>query len=649
MKNAFILVGLITSSLALGQTAPVPAQPTLLQTPLLPQAGETFRLSLVVPAGTTAANAPELSLRGAQNFQRNVKAARVTGTVATYEVSLPQNGFYDVQVAGQPAQRIRVGTDKDRLQSPILSLNFDGPAPLADLSGFGHDGKAIGTVKFPAGKVGKGLAFENEQSYVEFARTAALETPTQQLTMSIWVKPNDERGYSDFFTKGDWNVIKTDAKNGSIDFFTGGWRRGENEVAQPKDWVGQWHHLVGVVQGDTSRLYIDGKLVKEIDVEGELKPTAFPWNLGRNAEEPKGRGFSGTLDDVRIYPFALTTNEVETLYRTSGTAATAPTNAAAPAPAPATPQSASATAAQAAPTAPANAAPQTQPTLSQLPLLPKTGEKVTFSLVLPNGTATSQAPTLEISGAAGFKQSLKALAVTEGVARYEVTFNKNGFYDLRVPNQPVQRIKVGAERSPILSLNFDGPAPLADLSGFGHDGKAIGTVKFPAGKVGKGLAFENEQSYVEFARTAALETPTQQLTMSIWVKPNDERGYSDFFTKGDWNVIKTDSKSGAVRYFTGGWRRGGPKVPQPENWDGQWHHVVGVTDGQDGYLYIDGKLIQESEWTGTLKYTAFPWNLGRNAEEPKGRGFKGVLDDVRIYPVALNAQEVADLYRAGQK
>ena len=315
MKNAFILVGLITSSLALGQTAPVPAQPTLLQTPLLPQAGETFRLSLVVPAGTTAANAPELSLRGAQNFQRNVKAARVTGTVATYEVSLPQNGFYDVQVAGQPAQRIRVGTDKDRLQSPILSLNFDGPAPLADLSGFGHDGKAIGTVKFPAGKVGKGLAFENEQSYVEFARTAALETPTQDLTMSIWVKANDERGYSDFFTKGDWNVIKTDSKSGAVRYFTGGWRRGGPKVPQPENWDGQWHHVVGVTDGQDGYLYIDGKLIQESEWTGTLKYTAFPWNLGRNAEEPKGRGFKGVLDDVRIYPVALNAQEVADLYR----------------------------------------------------------------------------------------------------------------------------------------------------------------------------------------------------------------------------------------------------------------------------------------------------------------------------------------------
>lgn len=319
MPKTLLLLTLSLLSVASAQTstaAPVvQTQPTLSQTPLLPKSGEKTTLTLVLPQGVTTA--PVVTMTGPANFKQSLQAVSVKGGVASYEVSLAKDGTYSMSVAGQPTQRILVGQPKDRLDATILRLNFDGKNPLADLSGFGHDGKSVGEVKIVEGKMGKGLAFSNEASYVEFPRTAVLETPVQDMTMSIWVKSGDEKAYSDFFTKGDWNVLKTDAKNGSISFFTGGWRRGENEVAQPGDWVGNWHHLVGVVEGDTSRVYIDGKLIREAEVEGTLKYTSYPWNLGRNAEEPKGRGFTGTLDDVRIYPFALSSKEVEQLYQTS--------------------------------------------------------------------------------------------------------------------------------------------------------------------------------------------------------------------------------------------------------------------------------------------------------------------------------------------
>ncbi|MFC6591169.1 LamG domain-containing protein [Deinococcus lacus] len=198
----------------------------------------------------------------------------------------------------------------------MLHLNFDDKgAPLKDLSGLGHDGQPHGQLKFVEGVRGGGLAFGNEAAYVEFPHTAVLDTPTQSMTMSIWVKPNDERNYSDFFTKGDWNVLKTDSRNNSISFFTGGWRRGETEASQPDDWDGKWHHLAGVIDGQEARLYIDGELVNETEVEGQLGWTPYAWNLGRNAEAPEGRGFKGTVDDVRIYPFALTEAEIGQLYR----------------------------------------------------------------------------------------------------------------------------------------------------------------------------------------------------------------------------------------------------------------------------------------------------------------------------------------------
>ncbi|MDO4263038.1 MAG: LamG domain-containing protein [Deinococcus sp.] len=291
------------------QTAPA-TQQGLIYSTLTPAAGKTMTITLPVAAGT-AARVGSLKASGAGGTL--TAQPSVKGGVATYSVTFPADGIYTLSVAGLPEQRIRVGGE--RLSSPLLHLDFDdAAAPLKDLSGLGHAGRAVGTLNFVPGVRGQGLSFANEGSYVEFPHTAALDTPGEDLTMSLWLRPNDERNYSDFFTKGDWNVLKTDSRNNSISFFTGGWRRGETEAAQPDDWDGKWHHLVGVVRGQEARLYIDGELVNQTELEGKLGWTPHAWNLGRNAEAPEGRGFKGVLDDVRLYPFALTDSEVEQLF-----------------------------------------------------------------------------------------------------------------------------------------------------------------------------------------------------------------------------------------------------------------------------------------------------------------------------------------------
>jgi hypothetical protein len=81
--------------------------------------------------------------------------------------------------------------------------------------------------------------------------------------------------------------------------------------------------------------------------------------------------------------------------------------------------------------------------------------------------------------------------------------------------------------------------------------------------------------------------------------------------------------------------------------DGQWHHVGLVFDFEAlrRYLYVDGREA--------AKDTVFVGGVGSNgglyfgAEKTLGAGtfFSGLIDDVRIYNVALSAEEVAALAR----
>ena len=67
----------------------------------------------------------------------------------------------------------------------------------------------------------------------------------------------------------------------------------------------RWVHVVLVKENTNAKLYIDGSLDTEDDVDVSLS--------GMN-ELRIGTGFSGTIDEIRIYNKALTADEVASVY-----------------------------------------------------------------------------------------------------------------------------------------------------------------------------------------------------------------------------------------------------------------------------------------------------------------------------------------------
>jgi hypothetical protein len=79
--------------------------------------------------------------------------------------------------------------------------------------------------------------------------------------------------------------------------------------------------------------------------------------------------------------------------------------------------------------------------------------------------------------------------------------------------------------------------------------------------------------------------------------------------------------------------------------DGQWHHVVAVRHGAQGYLYVDGVLRASA--SGGVKHLKgnLPTQIG--ADPTRSAYFQGAIDHVGIYSHALRAAEVMQLYCAG--
>jgi len=79
--------------------------------------------------------------------------------------------------------------------------------------------------------------------------------------------------------------------------------------------------------------------------------------------------------------------------------------------------------------------------------------------------------------------------------------------------------------------------------------------------------------------------------------------------------------------------------------DGNWHHVVGMVDGNGMQLFVDGvRVARDQRYTTPQAYQGY-WRLGSDTttsftNRPSDLALAGQLDEVAVYPRALTGPEV---------
>jgi len=79
----------------------------------------------------------------------------------------------------------------------------------------------------------------------------------------------------------------------------------------------RWHHVAGTYDGERACLYIDGKLGNSKLIRGNIATNASPVVIGDNPEWSVIKydwSWNGLIDDVRIYSYAWSAEEVKDLY-----------------------------------------------------------------------------------------------------------------------------------------------------------------------------------------------------------------------------------------------------------------------------------------------------------------------------------------------
>lgn len=185
---------------------------------------------------------------------------------------------------------------------------------------------------------------------------------------------------------------------------------------------------------------------------------------------------------------------------------------------------------------------------------------------------------------------------------------------------------------------------VADASGSGNDGELVGDASWVAGKFGQALDFGAGGGYVLVPDDDALDL-SDELTYMGWMNLNQAiEGQRRMMSKNNSVFFLFDfgDDPTSLDFLV----KPGNDFTETTTVDwvlGQWYHFAGTYDGDALRIYIDG--VMEGETTGVPPIAASDLDLwiGADDHNPPTTTFPGVLDDIRIYNKALNADEIAAL------
>ena len=182
---------------------------------------------------------------------------------------------------------------------------------------------------------------------------------------------------------------------------------------------------------------------------------------------------------------------------------------------------------------------------------------------------------------------------------------------------------------------------LPDISPKKNHGQIMGRPVFVEGKNGKGLEFSGHDDWVEFYRHPSLDINGNEIAILFWVKPYKIPQPNEFITKGKYQYGIRMENPEVLEFYIHSEKRISAKYKVEPGFYENWHHISGIYNGEKLQLFLDEKLVAETEFSGKISSTPFPLCIGREAEthdqgEHSGRLSKMVIDEVKIFDKAVS-------------
>lgn len=189
----------------------------------------------------------------------------------------------------------------------IASYSFSGSA--IDDTGNGNDGTVngatLGADRF--GNANAAYDFDGATSYIEISSDDFL-VGRNQLSMSWWVYTNTSTVFQDMLSFGNVRAFITEDGFVNVNTQVGGSATPiGTEILQD-----QWEHFVYTYDGSTAILYRNGVEVSQLALSGTIDASGGAGLLG--ALTSTDNHLNGSLDDIKLYDYAISGTEVLELY-----------------------------------------------------------------------------------------------------------------------------------------------------------------------------------------------------------------------------------------------------------------------------------------------------------------------------------------------
>jgi hypothetical protein len=188
-----------------------------------------------------------------------------------------------------------------------------------------------------------------------------------------------------------------------------------------------------------------------------------------------------------------------------------------------------------------------------------------------------------------------------------------------------------------------------DSSGNGRKGTLMGELSFAEGRMGNALNFESEDAFVQIEGYKGI-TGTKPRTVSAWIKTKEGDGWILAWGRDEAGEM---FKFGHFRGRIGIIPKGGYLFMNETTRDDNWRHIAAVVQEAElpnlhdhVNLYLDG---EEAEIHDIGILDLWPIDTGSELDVVIGKGFRGLLDDVRIYARPLSEEEIELLYKSAEK
>ncbi len=238
------------------------------------------------------------------------------------------------------------------------------------------------------------------------------------------------------------------------------------------------------------------------------------------------------------------------------------------------------------------------------------------------------------------------------------------YLQLNPVNGSLRIIVTWGNTHPDLIAYFPFDGNLKDMSAFQNNALDHGQVTFTDGKFGQAVNFDGIDDYLEIPHLDIYNL--DEKTIAFWFYKNndyirDTPGWMDneglVFKSFDTSLRRDFSF--LIQYQTPPFNF---KFNVYDNSDSltfltvyesihpqTWYHVVGVISPHIAKLYINGKLVKETTYSGELYHNNAPIILG--VVHPPGdfptRFFNGKIDELAIFGKTLSADEVQTIYQNG--